>query len=216
MKTWMWGLAAAVGAYFLYEWAQTQCATVGSSLYGGTICGWLPAASTVAAASTAATPSTTTAAQAALLAAYGLPADAVPSSMPISGNSCSVVNPAQSGYNPVPGAAFYSPSLGTYMCGPASLATSMSANPAPVVTPTPVASTPMQTAIPEASQWNAGPQGRTVVIIRNAPNFPPNQPPMTVAPLIPGQGNNSPGVVVAPTGITPAGISGLGMRRRFA
>lgn len=30
-----------VGGYFLYEWLKSQCATSGTSIYGGTICGTL-------------------------------------------------------------------------------------------------------------------------------------------------------------------------------
>lgn len=53
---------AVVGAaaYALYEWLQSQCTTLGSSLYGGTICSFVPGI-TVAAA-TAGTTATTPAA----------------------------------------------------------------------------------------------------------------------------------------------------------
>jgi hypothetical protein len=53
---WLWAVAAAAGAYLAYEWAQTQCATPGSSLYGGTICGWLPASTTTVATPAATAP----------------------------------------------------------------------------------------------------------------------------------------------------------------
>jgi hypothetical protein len=178
---WLWIAAAAVGAYALYEWLQTQCATSGSDFYGGSLCSSLFPTTTVAAAATVATAASSS--QATILAAYGLPADAVPSSTFPSGQTCSVVSPAQSGYNPVPGAPFYSPSLGQYLCGPATLWQSMSA-PALVAPVTPVTANPIiapvslpltapgNTIAPvvppatEWSQWNAGPQPGTVIIIR--------------------------------------------------
>jgi hypothetical protein len=55
---WLWAVAAAAGAYLAYEWAQTQCATPGSSLYGGTICGMLPATAPAATATPTTAPAT--------------------------------------------------------------------------------------------------------------------------------------------------------------
>lgn len=124
---WIWIAAAAAGAYALYEWLSSQCETVGSSFYGGSIClDLFPSAAATTQIPTSVTPVTSvTPAQAQQLAAYGLPADAVPSSMYPSGNNCTVVNPTQSGYNPTSGAPFYSSSLGQYICGPSTLWRSM-------------------------------------------------------------------------------------------
>jgi hypothetical protein len=177
---WMWIIAAAAGAYVLYEWLSSQCETVGGSFYGGSLCESLfPSAAATTQIPTQVTPSTATAAQAQVLAAYGLPADAVPSAMYPSGDDCTVVNPTQSGYNPVPGAPFYSPSLGQYICGPASIWEQMqgaavvaSAVPVPAALPP----APTQTVIPTSAQANAGP---TLLP-------PPINPLMNATPIIVG------------------------------
>jgi len=118
---WVWLAGLAAAAYAAYEWAQTQCATAGSSLYGGSICGMLFPVAVVAAVPVAVAPATTTAANVAMLQAYGLPVDAVPTNTYPVGNDCSVVNPIKSGYNPTPGAPFFSASLAQNICGPQSL-----------------------------------------------------------------------------------------------
>jgi hypothetical protein len=43
----------AAAAYALYEWLSSECSTVGSTLYGGTICGLLPGTTVAAAPVTA-------------------------------------------------------------------------------------------------------------------------------------------------------------------
>lgn len=159
---WIWIAAAAAGAYALYEWLSQQCETPTSSFYGGSVCASLfpSAAATVQIPTQVTTVTSVTAAQAAQLAAYGLPADAVPSSTYPSGNNCTVVNPTQSGYNPTSGAPFYSPSLGQYLCGPSALWQGMQAaaitafqTPAGPV----VMSNPSPAPVTEAAQANAGP-----------------------------------------------------------
>jgi DNA segregation ATPase FtsK/SpoIIIE, S-DNA-T family len=203
IPNWVWALLAAGGAFALYEWLQTQCATPGSTMYGGTLCGYLPTSTAAAAIATPTTPATTTSSQAAMLAAYGLPADAVPSNTPISGNSCSVVNPAQSGYNPTQGAPFYSPSLGTYMCGPQSLWASMSANAPAVAAPAvaapavaaPVTAAPTQSSIPETWQWGAGPM------------------PRVARPVVMYLGGSIPPISATPAVTSQTGVSGLAANR---
>jgi hypothetical protein len=171
---WMWIIAAAAGAYVLYEWLSSQCETVGGSFYGGSLCqSFFPSAAATTKIPTQVTPSTATAAQAQVLAAYGLPADAVPSAMYPSGDDCTVVNPTRSGYNPVPGAPFYSPSLKRYICGPAILWEQMQGA-LTVTSADPVA--PTQTAIPTSAQANAGP---TLLP-------PPINPLMNATPIIVG------------------------------
>lgn len=152
---WLWIAAAAAGAYALYEWLSQQCETTGSYFYGGSFCTSLfpSAAATVQIPTQVTAVTSVTAAQAAQLAAYGLPADAVPSSTYPSGNNCTVVNPTQSGYNPTSGAPFFSASLGEYLCGPSTLWQSMQAPPSGPV----IASNPGPTPVTEAAQANAGP-----------------------------------------------------------
>lgn len=57
MKSLIWIAALGAGGYALYEWLLTQCATSGSSLYGGQICGYIsqtvaPAASAIVSTAT--------------------------------------------------------------------------------------------------------------------------------------------------------------------
>jgi hypothetical protein len=35
---WLWIAGIAVAGYAAYEWMQTQCATAGSSMFGGSLC----------------------------------------------------------------------------------------------------------------------------------------------------------------------------------
>jgi hypothetical protein len=189
---WIWLAAAAAGVYVLYEWLSSQCETVGSSFYGGSICGSLfsSAAATVQ-IPTQVTASSATAAQAQVLAAYGLPADATPSAIYPTGSNCTVVNPVQSGYDPVPGAPFYSPSLQSYICGPASVWQQMQTPALPVVSPA-VPATPIQTAIPTSAQANAGPSltqtnSDPVMYPGGSPGGPPTIGPIQICgPGLPG------------------------------
>jgi hypothetical protein len=84
MKNLIWLAGIGVGGYFLYEWMLTQCATSGSSLYGGPICNFLSptVAPTATAIVTTATPNTgtapTTAQQAAPVAIVPVSSPATP------------------------------------------------------------------------------------------------------------------------------------------
>lgn len=49
----------AAAAYALYEWLSTECSTIGSSMYGSSICGYIPGVTVpVAAAAPASAPTT--------------------------------------------------------------------------------------------------------------------------------------------------------------
>jgi hypothetical protein len=200
---WIWIAAAAAGAYALYEWLSRQCETPSSSFYGGSFCTSLfpSAAATVQIPTQVTTVTSVTSAQATQLAAYGLPADAVPSSTYPSQNNCTVVNPTESGYSPTSGAPFYSPSLGQYLCGPSTLWQSMQA---PVIGPPMVMSLPGPTPITEAAQANAGPVNGACV-----PGTLPAGQVSTIA--CPAGYMPSGGGVSVPVGgiMPPSGVSGL-------
>lgn len=201
IPNWLWLAIAAAGGYVAYEWLQSQCETSGSTFYGGSLCVDLFPAAAASAATTAASPATAPATtdvqNAAILAAYGLPSDSEPANIYPSGQSCDVVQPIESGYNPTPGAPFYSASDSEYVCGPANLWQSMMlpAQSIPVVASVPMAATPAATSVSsattgqtsETSQWNAGPQ--------HTFRMGPRVPLVIVAPVIPQTtGGSQPGM----------------------
>jgi hypothetical protein len=123
MPSWGWIAVLAGALYLAYEYLGAECQLPTSDWYGTGICTSLFPAAASSAVSTSAisnptVPVTSGGTVAQQLAGYGLPADAVPSTNP-PGPNCGLVQPMQSGFNPTPGAPFYSPSQGSYMCGPA-------------------------------------------------------------------------------------------------
>lgn len=132
MPKWGWFLIAGGAAYLVYQYLSAECALPTSNFYGTGLCtSFFPSqgasavtTSAISAAlpgSSSTVPASTPSGAAEQLAGYGLPPDATPSTIYPSGQNCNLVEPQQSGFNPTPGAPFYSPSTGEYYCGPANL-----------------------------------------------------------------------------------------------
>jgi len=150
VPNWFWWLAGALGLYGLYEYFSAECQLPSSPFYGSAFCTsvfpWAASSFiSTAAPSPLQAPAVTLAGVQAQLAGYGLPPDAIPSAIP-AGSNCGLAKPVQSGFNPTPGAPFYSRSTAKYYCGPANLWQAMGGNnPANSAVLT-------QTNIPESSQ----------------------------------------------------------------
>jgi hypothetical protein len=81
VKNIIWIAAIGAGIYAAYEWALSQCATSGSSLYGGQICGFI--SPTVAAPASTAIVSTATPGQTPTPAQQSNPVAAAPAPTPV-------------------------------------------------------------------------------------------------------------------------------------